>query len=137
MKVAQYYIYFNLHKKCFSVKYKGRVIHHLDNFLATGVTFKVSEKGRQKVIEQKRKNVHAYIVCDILYSFDKNHNIDYLNELDRIKYNPYKYASFVDQNENPVYNLPVVYGYVENCKGILVRNEKWDGMAIPAIVNKK
>lgn len=57
-------IYWNLHKKCFSVKSRardsyGRVIAHAQNIGLTAVTFVVSEKGRQRVLREQRKNVHA------------------------------------------------------------------------------
>ncbi len=61
------YVYFNLHRKCFSIKalegaMKGRVIAHRDNVLLFHTTFKVSQAGRERVIREKRKNVHAFSV---------------------------------------------------------------------------
>jgi len=59
-------VYWNLHKKCFSVKSRargsyGRVIAHAQNIGLTAVTFIVSEKGRQRVLQEQCKNVHAYL----------------------------------------------------------------------------
>jgi len=61
------FVYFNLRKRCFSVKalegmYKGRVIAHRDSLHLQDAEFKVSEKGRQRVIRERRKNVHAGVV---------------------------------------------------------------------------
>ncbi len=47
------FVYFNLHRKCLSVKAlegerKGRVIAHAKAVELVGVTFKVSEAGRQR-----------------------------------------------------------------------------------------
>lgn len=60
-------VYWNLHKKCWSVKSmdpdcpdRGRVIAHASHVVLHGVTFTVSEAGRQRVIKERRKNVHAY-----------------------------------------------------------------------------
>jgi len=61
---AKYYIYRNLHTGGFSVRYKGEVIDRPNVFGADGVTFKVNEGGRQRVIKEKKKNVHAFVVAD-------------------------------------------------------------------------
>lgn len=58
--------YWNLHKRLFSVvaregPNKGRVIEHAGRILLRDVTPKVSEAGRQRVLREKRKNVHAYL----------------------------------------------------------------------------
>ena len=86
------FIYFNLHKKCWSVKAlegenKGKVIQHCDNFELVDVTFKVSQAGRERVLREKRKNVHAGVV-------------GYLSPItiqsgEKVTYNPYLYDSFV------------------------------------------
>ena len=61
------FVYFNLHKKCLSVKAlegesKGRVIAHADSVELVNATFKVSQAGRQRVLRERRKNVHAGVV---------------------------------------------------------------------------
>jgi len=61
------FVYFNLHRKCWSVRalngrYKGRVVAHCDRVLLTDVEFRVSEAGRQRVLREGRKNVHAGVV---------------------------------------------------------------------------
>ena len=97
MKVA---VYFNLHKKVFSIKAmegekKGLVIGHSANVSIRNPVFKVSEAGRQRVLREKRKNVHAFVVGEL---------VDYV-EFDRkndpvldITYNPYKYSQFMIKN---------------------------------------
>ena len=52
--------------------------------------FKVSEKGRQRVLREKKKNVHAYVVGTWESEFEPNFPIKVAT------YNPYKYSSFVD-----------------------------------------
>ncbi len=91
MKVA---VYFNLHKETFRVRAmqganKGRVIMHADRVTLKDVKFKVSEAGRQRVIREKRKNVHAFVVGELV-SVD---NRPIVGEL--ITYNPYVYNTFV------------------------------------------
>jgi hypothetical protein len=93
-------VYFNLHKRCFSVvalegENKGRVIAHETEVKLINATFKVSEAGRQRVIREQRKNVHACVVGTLT---DTVKNCD-----QAVTYNPYKYNSFVlKKDESPV-----------------------------------
>lgn len=85
------FVYFNLHRKCFSVKAlegvnKGHVIDHANFVALEDVTFKVSEAGRQRVLLEKRKNVHAGVVGTLV---DK-----YIVGNQRVTYNPYKGSNF-------------------------------------------
>ena len=64
-------VYFNLHRKCFSIKAdegpaKGKVIAHADDVILGNVTSKVSETGRDRVRRTKRKEVHAYVCGELL-----------------------------------------------------------------------
>lgn len=61
------FMYFNLHRLCWSLKAlegpnAGRVVAHAASVRLTGCRFRVSEAGRQRVLAEKRKNVHAGIV---------------------------------------------------------------------------
>lgn len=64
VKMSKVFVYRNLRKKCWSVRdvKSGLVIKHADHILLADATFKVSEAGRQRVLRQKRKNVHAGIL---------------------------------------------------------------------------
>lgn len=90
------FIYFNLHKKVFSVRSmkSGLVIAHVSNIEISDAVFKVSEKGRQRVIEEKRKNIHAGVVGFI--SKDEQTIQKLGSKIKKAKYNPYKYSTFVD-----------------------------------------
>lgn len=64
------FVYFNLHTKKWSIKalegmYKGKVVAHATSVALSSVTMKVSEAGRQRVLKEKRKNVHAGLVGDL------------------------------------------------------------------------
>ena len=108
------FVYFNLHKKCWSLKAlegenKGRVIAHEDFVTLVEATPKVSEAGRQRVLKEKRKNVHAGIVG----YWDKQTADMYMENLDLdpwdITYNPYKYKTFVYSDiKMPFKSAPVV-----------------------------
>ena len=87
------FVYFNLHRKCFSVKAlegvnKGRVIKRAYYVALHNATFKVSEAGRQRVLLEKRKNVHAGVVGTLVDSLDAVGS-------ERVTYNPYKGSNFV------------------------------------------
>ena len=90
------FVYFNLHKKVFSVKAlegdsKGLVIAHSGAVRLSNPTAKVSEAGRQRVIAQKSKNVHAGVV-GVLESLECTQQVGGLGQL---TYNPYKTKTFI------------------------------------------
>lgn len=93
--VDKVFIYYNLHKKMFSIKSlkSGLVIGHTLSLTLRNATFKVSEKGRQRVLKEKRKNVHAGVVGYI----DSDTLTNALTGLSCATYNPYKFSSFVDK----------------------------------------
>lgn len=87
-------VYFNLHKKVFSIRSReketrGKVIKHTDNATIKNAKFVVSEKGRQRVLRERRKNVHAQIRGDLVSSGD-------INNPKKAYYNPYTKSSFVN-----------------------------------------
>ena len=85
-------VYFNLHKHLFSVRSarSGRVILHTDRVHIHNPEFVVREGGRQRVLREGKKNVHAFVRGDATYFSDKDRPM-----LDNVGYNPYKYDSFV------------------------------------------
>ena len=99
----QVFVYFNLHKKCWSVKAlegpnKGRVIAHEDTINLWMPVFKVSQKGRERVLREKVKNVHAGIVGQWYKD-----SVFELTKCVEVTYNPYKYSSFVTKiNKYPI-----------------------------------
>lgn len=112
-------VYRNLHKQCWSVralegKHKGRVILHTHTLALKDAKFVVQKAGREKVLHQKRKNVHAFIRGTV---HSKVWNIG--NSMKQVSYNPYKadyfytlphcgpiYASdYVELTENKVFAL--------------------------------
>ena len=111
MMEAKYYIYRNLHTQTFSVRYKGKVIAHPRWFTAYNVTLKVNEKGRQNVIDNRRKQVHAFVVCDSWVPTTRNTKM-----VDKLFYDPYKSKSFMDKSAKCVTSTPVVIG----CFGRLI-----------------
>jgi len=59
-------VYKNLHRACMSVRSRerndyGRVIAYASYLLLHNCQFVVNQRGRDKVIQDKRKNVHAFV----------------------------------------------------------------------------
>ena len=99
------FVYFNLHKRVFSVKAlegaeKGRVIGHRTSLAIYSPTFKVSEAGRQRVVRERRKNVHAGVVGFLTAPYDWTKE---LVEWTPVLYNPYVFSSFVTMLGKPVH----------------------------------
>ena len=85
-------VYRNLHKNCYSVKQGGLVRAHMDAVRLYDCTFKVNQRGRQRVVETGQKNVHAR-VCGYVSTSARNPN----SVPNRILYNPYKWNGFVQE----------------------------------------
>jgi hypothetical protein len=93
-KSKRVYVYFNLHKKVFSVRQSGRIVEHTKHVLLKDCRFLVGQAGRKKVLQEKRKNVHAGVSG---YVVDHVPNVpEYSSEL---TYNPYKHETFVSKDD--------------------------------------
>jgi TPP-dependent indolepyruvate ferredoxin oxidoreductase alpha subunit len=93
MRVAAYY---NLHKHTFSLQSRskenyGKVIEHTDHVILKNVKFVVREAGRKKVLKEKQKNVHAYVVGELTPRVAQSGTESILS------YNPYLGGSFYEK----------------------------------------
>ena len=104
-------VYYNLHKKCLSIRYKGKVIEHAQEITLTDARFHVQQAGRERVLKQKRKNVHAYISGKLKETFWFTQAPKYVwTAKQRVTYNPYKHKSFVDKlTLEPIASAEVVH----------------------------
>lgn len=80
--------YRNLHRDSFSVVQDGLVVAHMDRLCIRNAKPHVNESGRQKVIQTRRKLVHAWIEGYICEEYPPKNRRE-------VKYNPYKYSKFV------------------------------------------
>ena len=115
------FVYRNLHYRnsvTYSVKSVaiGRVVAHKTFvYLKGGVKLKVSKAGRNRVLQERKKNVHAGVVGMVARDDD---GMDLSGWL-KVKYNPYKYESFVlADTEQPIYEAKEAY---INEEGVFVR----------------
>lgn len=112
-------VYRNLTKGCYSVKacegpFAGKVIAHAESVWLDDPMFRVVQSGRQRVLMERKKYVHAFVRGDLyslngVYRFDhKSFNSipksyhrhtysDYMlnNGAYHFTYNPYKHDKFV------------------------------------------
>ena len=90
-------VYRNLHKNCYSVraltgKNKGRVIDYVQSITLKDAKFVVQPAGRDRVLREKRKNVHAFVRGHITDEPFKNGT--------PVKYDPYLTDAFIFKHYN-------------------------------------
>jgi hypothetical protein len=101
-------VYWNFHKKCWSVQTKTdkgwRVTSHTPYLSLRNPKFKVYESGRNKVLSERRKNVHAFIYGDYVDDVSSDCMLR-----GKIKYNPYEHSEFMLEDGdkcNPINSHP-------------------------------
>lgn len=97
--------YFNLHKKVFSVQQGRLPIKHFSWLLLRSASFSVNLSGRERVLEKKRKEVHAYVKGiflegENLLSSEIQIPTHFDLSVPRIRYNPYLYCYFFQDGFN-------------------------------------
>jgi hypothetical protein len=98
-EATRVFVYFNLHRKVWSVKAlngprRGSVIHHANFVRVRDASFRVSEAGRQRVLREGRKNVHAGVVGTLEEVADaRPAGVVYMGCT--VTYNPRKAGTFV------------------------------------------
>ena len=100
MNTQKVFVYRNLNKDCYSVKSlkTGLVIAHVQCIVLEDATFRVSQAGRNRVLKEKRKNVHAGVVGTWKLKGCKK------PLKSQVAYNPYKFETFVNKrSKRPVY----------------------------------
>jgi len=97
-------VYYNLHKHTFSVQKNGLVVLHADYVKLQDVEFRVRQGGKEKVRKEKSKNVHAFVIGNLIdYCQYPCDDIPEEPTGDIVTYNPYKYDTFVyKETEEPV-----------------------------------
>ena len=115
-------IYFNLHKKVWSIKDKktNLVLGWTDKIRLIDCEFKVYESGRQRVLKERKKNVHAYVDGTVSNNFYISR---FTHVAAKFTYNPYKYDSFVVKDmvykfkhtevEQPVHSAEIVHMWTD------------------------
>lgn len=81
-------VYFNLHTHKWSVRQDGRVLLHCDAISIENAQLVVGKAGRQRVLREQKKNVHAFVRG---YVVDESCGGEMIAG---IRYNPYQMDSF-------------------------------------------
>lgn len=93
------YVYKNLHRNCYSVRQDGLIKMHTDSICLWDASFRVGKKGRERVLKEKRKNVHAGVSGYIDTDWDSQQNPP--TNFRCVIYNPYKWETFI-YGSNPM-----------------------------------
>jgi hypothetical protein len=72
----------------FSIQQNGYVVGHTTDVVINNAVFKINEKGKKRAIEEKVRNVHAFIVGNVEKTCSGN------GELKKISYNPFSDMGF-------------------------------------------
>jgi len=132
-------IYWNLHKGMWSVQCAKtrKVMGHATQVLVREAAFTVSEAGRQRVLKERKKNVHAFVVGELEaaiwfthmktgapgfwhdWEMGKRSNSAYRAFANRkgrvVSYNPFRGPHFYTvENVNRIDAAPMVYLTWEN-----------------------
>jgi len=111
-------VYRNLHKKCFSVRRKGKVIEYVYDsgmhrrrveLYLINAQFVVQPAGRERVRREKRKNVHAFVRGTAMPFGGLQRKTVITHCTKKITYNPYTMDTFQDLDGNAVTNVKEVY----------------------------
>lgn len=108
--------YYNVTKQCLSYRTRWGKVEHARAMILNNVTFAVQPAGREKVRQEKRKNVHAFVRGDMTWIASPMESLeDYTLDnmarqgYSRVTYNPYKHESFVVVNTGePIYKATQV-----------------------------
>lgn len=92
-------VYWNLHKKCWSVRHKGKVIAHKQAVELIDVTWVVQPAGNARVRREKRKNVHAFARGTLAEDGDIHFYYGDISNHNRASYNPYENTTFIREFE--------------------------------------
>ena len=89
-------VYYNLHKHTFSITYMGKIILYADFVKLKDVEFRVRSGGKERVRDEKRKNVHAFVIGELV-DFCEYPCEDLVKPDSEVilTYNPYRDDSFV------------------------------------------
>lgn len=91
---VQVEVYRNLNNGKYSIRQRGLVVAHSDTIHLKNVTFVVRKAGKEKAIETKQRNVHAFVKGYL----DYNSKALYDSFMIQVKYNPFKEIGFHDNN---------------------------------------
>ena len=107
-----YEIYWNLHRKMFSIRHKGRVISHAHSVNAFDAKFVIQPAGQRRVRATGYKTVHAFVRCRDIETLEAGAPpVMFLKH--RVHYDPKINDTFVCADE-PIYAADAVSLRIHN-----------------------
>jgi len=95
-------VYRNLTYKCWTIcdAKDGKLYCHADSVDLRCCKFRVQPAGRARVLKERQKNVHAYVVGTFYdVNFDEPRYFPHGYKFSQAFYNPYKVETFVDYHK--------------------------------------
>ena len=97
-------VYWNLHKKCWSIRHAhGKLIAdrpHRSYLEMEDVTWVVQQGGRERVLREGKKNVHAFARGTLIETKGfSHHKRQGRGRAVAVTYNPYKHSTFINVDE--------------------------------------
>jgi hypothetical protein len=125
-------VYYNLHNSKWSIKdcETGLVMGHADKVCLINVKPLVSQAGRKRVLRDKEKNVHAFLVGEVArvenFTPLRGRWLDAIHDVypelpvggNVVTYNPYKHESFVLAENEEKFQSATMVDMVANRKCI-------------------
>ena len=103
------YVYYNLHTHTWSVRLGSKVVLHTDYIKLKDVEFRVRAGGREKVRAEQSKNVHAFVIGNIVDYSLPGEEIPSPTLPVEVTYNPYRYNNFVvKSSEEELFNNKII-----------------------------
>lgn len=94
-------VYKNLHNGLLSVMQAGLVVAHVETITLRSVNFVVNASGRQRVLAEQKKNVHAFVTGFVdAVNVPTGGETVYLYR--KVSYNPYKCGEFTQMTNQGV-----------------------------------
>ena len=100
------YVHRDIRGKIYSITVNGKVVEKTETVYVSDATFRVRPGGRARVLKQKKKNVHAFVIGKVktseMPSLPKN--------VIKVTYNPYVADTFLIANTSKaVHNASEVW----------------------------
>jgi hypothetical protein len=91
-------VYYNLHKRCLSIRHRGKVIEHAKSVILRNANFRVQPAGRERVLNKSAKMftlMWRAIWWKAFGSLNSPQTRIWKHK-QAVTYNPYKHKTFVD-----------------------------------------
>lgn len=116
-------VYRNLRNGLMSVReVSGLVLDHAEQVFMSDVRFVVQPAGRERVLREQRKNVHAFVRGELRgFSIGSNQGFDDWEGWTKVTYNPYEAPYFYPAEWGPACEIRAGSQCVVTTKGVFYK----------------